>query len=441
MPARRRIAAPKPRRYAIVARNPIRRRKRRYRAPKQQNIRSRTTQNVEQSLRSSVSNRKQIRQHPSIGYALRALDHRLLACRLDPLGRSSSGGLSDGSGVPRIVYHYNQISDFSIGSSGGFIIKIMPTFPYSAFIKPNSTAAGVQITVGGVTVAQGANGINFDFGWVPMMINSGAPTSAPGLAMNTATNFSAARILSMGWKLTYTGTAAACSGIICVRSDPTVMSEDATNVNPISYLDFNTGITVFTFPGSSGHDVVFSSGTKPSVYTPESQQCRPEVGCHGTIRHNAREYSYKPAFGTWAIMRSSGVNTSSWYTVSSVNDGAINFCDPDFDSVDIVGTSIAPNASYRLETTICMEQLMPNTSVFVPFLTKPGPDNSATMKIADAYLANAPVSIPATESHFRRFMDAIAAGAPALGSVFGAQGMAVGAGISALTSAISQFVI
>jgi len=183
---------------------------------------ARTTASVENSLR-------KLNIAPAVP---RQMDD-WAACRLTPWNGIRGSLIPDGSNDPRIVYdHYCYTDIILTGAVNTFCIKTLPTLPWGALIVP--AAPMVMNITGGfmqpsTTVPALGSGNLFAYSGTV-----GAPVPISAYRASIGTNWSddpttddrknfitanKARISSMGWRLTYTGPAASCSGVITVNSN------------------------------------------------------------------------------------------------------------------------------------------------------------------------------------------------------------------------------
>jgi hypothetical protein len=179
--------------------------------------------------------------------------------------------------------------------------------------------------------------------------------------------------------------------------------------------------------GSIGFPLLMvKATTSPSVYGPNTVQCRPEDTCHGTLKHRSKTYNFRDTFGLAYNTQVPGVNANFIAGVSSNNSG-LQFWDNDWESLLIVGSSLTATTTFRLEYVQCFEVIPSLGSNSVPLSRQPGKNNELSATLVDAFLERAPVSMPANKSYVLEFLKFARDAAPLIGSAFGPQGAAVGA--------------
>jgi len=360
-----------------------------------------------------------------------ALDMEYAMCRLSPLTHSGGSGLNDGSIGNKLIVECRMFCDLTIGTSLGFCIMIVPWSPYSVLIKPNGTAAGVQMTVDGVAISQGVNGNNPNFGWIPACITQGVNQANVGvLAGGIMTAGAQMRLVSQSWKLIPTSTANSISGLITVSSSSIGLTNQGENNNIVTTSAYSDDSTVLFTNAAQSVTSYYANFFSPMSQAPAgtTMKCRPESVCHGVLRHKSKTYAYQDIEQSTVLVTSSNgtfANFIGGAPISSTNPG-LNFYDKDWESIIILGTTQTAGNSFQLEVSQCFEIEVSMGSPFVPFAKQPGRNNEVTAKLCDEYLSTAPVMLSGQESHFKNFLNFVSGAAPLIGSALGPIGATVG---------------
>lgn len=398
----------------------------------------RTTDQVQNSLAQRNNTHRPI---ANVNRRLAAiLDMHYLRCRLDPLNSTAGGGLNDGLASKKVVFDCRSFGDFTVDTvSQQFIIKIVPWIPYPALIKTGSASTPSGFTVNGVAITAGDPDTNVR--WIPLCLTQNSGSVAAGQTPILPFAGGTYRLISMGWKLIYTGSASSCSGILTVKESPVAINSRGPNVS-IQNLVTPADVTVTAYAANTVPIATVSSSTAIATLTTDTHECRPEVGCSGVLRHVNNIY------------RTQAVKNVTELPVSYTNDGVVNgrafiaspaatekygslsFYDNDYTPVEISGKAV--NGSYRLELVQCFEVIPDVSSTAVLVAKQPGKDNRVSQELADQYLAKAPVSIPLGQSHFQRFLQTISSTANIVGPAFGPLGSTIGGGVSAIAGALSS---
>jgi len=225
-----------------------------------------------------------------------------------------------------------------------------------------------------------------------------------------------ARISSMGWRLTYTGPAASCSGVITVNSnslitDPMMLKLNNRIGNIIAdgtvgaNLD-TTANPIKVVPTVPFYSQAYSSSAKDTV------TLRPEMGARGVVRHNAPQFNWSELYdqGFLLTVANDGANQMGGDLLNAVANayavgpftankgtvalGSLNFYDQDWDSVNIVLTGVT--GSFRFEQYTCVEYIPFTTSILRELATVTKAASPQTVAAVDKAVANKPVAEPTT---------------------------------------------
>jgi hypothetical protein len=308
---------------------------------------------------------------------------------------------------------------------------ILPWAPYPILLKPNSTAAGVQLTCDGVAISQGVNGANFSSAWYGGGFTQGLIGNAAGVVATGILDRAAnVRLISQAWKLSPTSTANSISGMLAVS--PTAVSiSDQGDIAPgvVTYFVGDSSTVAYTSTTTQTSNFAYMS-VSAANYTPTTIQSRPEEVMHGVLKHKNRDYKFQQNANPLPMLTSAVNPTSTLLgNVTAVGTGntVINFYDNDWEAVQIVGSSMTNGNSFRLEIAQCFEIELQANSTNIMLAKQPGRNNQATSVLVDAYLEKQPVALPAKQSFMDGFAsfarNAIPMAGNAIGSLVGIPGL------------------
>lgn len=376
---------------------------------------SRTTASLENSLRTM-----KISKPMSVGsdWAM---------CRLQPWNGLHGALMPDGTGDPRIVMDMYSWTDIAITGTANFAIRTLPALPFNAILIPQTTMnASITMSNGlpsTITPTIGQGGMYAYSGTIagPIPIAATKASTQTHWSDNPALDdpkifvtANKARITSMGWRLTYTGQASTCTGVVTTTSSPMV-------IDPI--VPKQTGRVRYTVPdGTLGGAVdcgvtalkivptypmfeAFAATGKDSIVL------RPEVGARGLVRHSQPTYPFKEIQDQNLVLTIArdGVNqiTGDLNALLNVNFpttgipvanggtavlGSLMMLDDDWDMTTINLTGV--NGSYRFEVWTCVEYIPAPSSIMRDIATVSAKANIPLVSSASAAAAKAPVASP-----------------------------------------------
>ena len=392
---------------------------------------SRTTNQVQQDLR---------RPRATPTPMKREMD-KYLRCRLDPFN-SSSGMIPDGSSTRRVMVDHRSYADIAASESGSsFVFRTFPSLPYFGMMKAGSEG----FTLNGSPIKL-VNPVD-SFGWVPTLIGAeyygtgdGNRFNPTNLEKDNNNPFSASRfrIVTQAVRITYTGPAASASGLVTVRSTPiSLLSKNSNVLFDNAFINWTTGLASVNAGGSTRGCAV-SWDNAAGTATVDDYSCRPETGVQTVVKHNGdyewQDYSvnamvlYPSDHKGNSLICSNGNGPSS--SGGFQYHGVIGV-DTNWDSVEFEFTSLNREASFRIESVLCVEYEIQPTSTFARLAQKPPPENPMAVRAADSALSRAPIAYPGSRNLLSSAVKTLAGAAPTVGSAFGPYGTAVGTAVDA----------
>jgi hypothetical protein len=325
-----------------------------------------------------------------------------LSCRLNPWSNIGSMSLlPDGSSDPRLVYDYYTYGDIAVSAAAtGFNIGIFAALPWNAAVKVLSGKLTLtpMFTDGGVSASACSASASK---WTPLNYTNSASAVHYPDKINTGFNppqFISAdkmRITSLGWRLTYTGPVSTAAGIVTVTSSPPACEPAFEKIRGKMNWSDAQGV-VGGFVITSNASVMCLPITPPSaVAQKDAVMARPEKTLQGIVRKNTPIFNWQ----NWAnssmymvslnpgedilngdlnSLTTAKFDASGTYTNSSTsNMASVNLFDSDWDIPNINVSGCNADATYRLETWMCVEYVPLSNSVYYSVASK---DMSGTIE-------------------------------------------------------------
>lgn len=316
-----------------------------------------------------------------------------LACRYMPFGQQTSTlSVPDGIGSNITTRDYLGSYDIVTPANGQLDIQILPFIPMQMSVFPS--ANGSSATVNGKTVTRAA-----DTGPIPFSPDTMASFRHQA-DQPTSTNYvSSGRVVTVGFRLFYTGPASTCSGVVQADNFPIQVDTAAANNT--------TPLKVFGVNGVAGPDVTnikLLIIDMPNASVPPNKNSviiRPEAGLIGVLKRKVRAeaHQFKSFHETGLGLVSqennvsiekggplyagfSGDGESSWPYVTLVDD------DFEVTRIRISGA----NMSYRLEVMTCVQFIHHPTFPLIALAAPAGPSNPAILEADDKINASMPVA-------------------------------------------------
>jgi hypothetical protein len=330
-------------------------------------------------------------------------------CRMYPFTAKGGSHIPDGGNSNFVVVDARTYDNISMGSGGGyknFEITTFPAVPVAAFL--NSKTA---ITVNGNAYSGGTNTA------YPLALNKlylGSSAALPGTNQD-AYNCVSARFVTMAYRIIYTGPVNTCSGsITAFRND--IAFQDAGVTVPAADSTKGLAISVNKPDGtlwaeaSNATNIVRVEAKSTNVFdstgilSNDAVTVRPEEGMYIVLKHKTNNFKIMPSneyyipydgdanFGAVKAM----LTTDKLATPTYV--GGLSMWDNDWSSVTIQFQNINSDASFRLETVVCMEINPAATSSVRQFTISPTTSNEKEVKEANNEVNAKPVALPAAKA-------------------------------------------
>lgn len=324
-------------------------------------------------------------------------DDKFMLCRLNPFLSNGGVPIPDAGNSNFMVIDLMAYNDITTGTAGNFYIQTIPCLPTMA-LGTCLSATTSTFTVDGIAFNGQTGDIFFDStksdgAWVPLASPlTYSPTQGagsvfvPGVTTGDAFSSTKARLISVGYRLFYTGPATAAQGVItvtpsaCGFSVGGVTTFNSTTSPPAGSI--SVAVNIANNTRSSG--VYVNIGTpilqmdcdvSSNIVSPRSRMYRPEQGCLVIPQHKSKDYKIQPTTDTpYCIL--TGAPTSSSAALAFTNNilsnstagtpmgGGVVWFDQDWESFLIAVTGAGSGATYRLETIGCFEFTPSGNSAF-----------------------------------------------------------------------------
>lgn len=362
----------------------------------------------------------QVQNSSRAAVANKASGSPYMHCRMNVY--SSKGGvpIPDGRNNKFIVVDHFVADTINTITTAGFTIQTYPFLPYTAGVSGNGGAAAKDITINGDILT---NSGDFNSGLYPI----GVPTewssafSAPGQVVADPYQATAGRIISVTRRLIYLSPSQTATGIIsvtprvvgCQASSATTSGVTPAGAGEVSIVT-NTYAQAVSNAAAKGTPIlsVDSGATlSPTQFTRDSVTTRVENGVviRGKSANSDHELSpfTTTAYGVSqnnkiSAYTSAGGNTIiNLFTSTSSNTsaiaGGVSFYDPAWQSQVITVSGAIAGASFRLETVICMEYALGQSSPYAPLSRSAVPAQLELVKQVDSAVNALPVAMPGSD--------------------------------------------
>jgi len=231
-------------------------------------------------------------------------------------------------------------------------------------------------------------------------------TSVPGYTPSVCDQYSATsfRIVSQTHKIYYTGPVTTCAGSIRAWENNMAISDEIVVTNTVSGVGINftvkkaDGTTLTVSP--PGTRVLIMDGITTTTPPVSCVTVRPEQGMLISLKHSSKDYKQRPistvplglTFGPFSpATNMNGVGNilalSSATGFGNCGGGIVAY-DNDWVGMTVILDNMNSDASYIVETCVCVEFTPSSNSAFKALSKEgPKPDNALIAKI-EKYLAN-----------------------------------------------------
>jgi len=363
----------------------------------------RTTMSVENSLRRLTLSNSGNQKASSWGM-----------CRLNPWNASSMmnmARLPDGNSANGYSYDLYSFADVTLSSSNNITFTTFPGLPFQAMLTFPSGASTVTISGAnsqGVSAPAAAGGLGFynytgpaaTGATVPICYGRFPVDDNPFTANPASYGATKARIISQAWRLTYTGPASTCSGIVTVTPTPLGMDPEEPMNKGLGRINYQNlaGVAATSSTDCALTPVLIQqmSYVIPSA-NKESKQMRPETTPTGLVRRSAAstDWNFRDVAAQSLILTQpigagatlGGGSLNAYFAAafsqpaaggSTATLGSVDFLDNQWESTSVVLTGVT--GSFRFETITCFEFIAQTSSIQYDLSTPSPPLNTKALQ-------------------------------------------------------------
>lgn len=320
-------------------------------------------------------------------------------CRLKPFSNHGSLGIPDDSNRKRVVVDHHSYCDMKIDDTL-VTVRIAPTAPYSAFVNlqnaANFSCTGPMPNLnGGITGFTNASPQTL---WTPILGYPEYQDAMPLQAYSMPYGQTYQRLVGMGWRITYTGTALNAQGSVTVNSVP--IGIEYAGLNNVAIPQYNSdGTSAGTSFAANSVNMMRVDWPRASVaMTNDTVVRRPESNINGIIKHVTSTYLEVPAYDAPLVLVHSGTAVAG--TMNTVltrgiqgfpgNNLGIFWMDPSFAATDIVFQGAT--GTYKLEVVACVEYYPIANSAMSTMAKDPPKKDPFAIAVVESTLKTAPVA-------------------------------------------------
>lgn len=316
-----------------------------------------------------------------------------VVCRTNPFHGHGGSAIPDGKNSNFVVTDTFSVNNFTPSAAGQtIIIQTLNALPALAMIgsTQNFTIDGTLVTALSSLQPSSASNTSYYPCCIPPPLVGQALL---GAGFNDPYNSTTARMISCGYRLIYTGPATTCAGSITVTPNPIGWGQLATQASGGFTISIPTIAGVAGANLAAGAQLIDCDITiNTTSITRASKTFRPEQGVYVVPTHRSSDFKMNPTLVCSVAPVANLTTATGAATVSSmfrpaggVNPGIVWF-DNDWTTYSIVIQGMNSDASFRLESVVCMEYNPAITSAFYPLSIKASP--TSQKQIEDATKKN-----------------------------------------------------
>lgn len=337
-------------------------------------------------------------------------------CRLDPFGGSGSHGIPDSVSSRKIVYDHRAFTSINILGATTLDILIMPTLTFGAAIRMSNPSA---VSVNGITGDSGSN-LNRTSLFpicIPPEYNSLAKVAYSATAKENPFQSGSFRIVTVGYKITYTGKPTEASGSVMVTSCPFTISSggivDIESGGSVIWPTFNSGSLGFTLSDITANQV------DPNLLnnaTQETLLVRPDQGVKGVLKTNSsaltsKAWNPQPVLPYYNFDDAGTLKSAALFGRTALVDGFTGFVygyDDRFNPTMATYNGLSAGASLLVEVITCVEYYPEPQSTYSKLAKASTKSSEQTINLVEKVLADSPAaSTFNSPSLFTKFLQSV----------------------------------
>jgi len=338
--------------------------------------------------------------------------HQFATCRVDPFNNKGSMGVPDNDTTPRIVVDYRTYADITFTRAGSAQVTVLPLLPTFAGLGLSSGCSATVVDAFGsrdvvpnpgmsnqqagglIPIATPPDLLSY-FATAPVSPAAGQPQF-----VNPIYNASKARVVTLASRLSYTGQAMQCSGVITTShgqfeapiTDNPMNSEGLNTYNQLTGGPVAVAATNFA---AVTKGILTTSG---STYQQETITGRPESGVTSIAKKTNERFEWKPcSHNPYFVAQTASAGNLIPIFAAEVGTNRLGqnfFHDDSWKPTCHTISNIIPGHSYRLELYLCMEFAVENNSPFERFAKIPPSIPSKDLLHIEKVVHQMPLAVP-----------------------------------------------
>lgn len=361
-------------------------------------------------------------------------------CRTDPFSSTSGVGIPDSSGGSRVVMDHRHFYDVTIGSSGGFIGRLVPTASVPVWLKDYATSPATGVVVNGHTCSGVLQGIGKAGGWLALPVSDWAQwaiVADPASTTDVVNPFYAtrARIVSQAARFTYTGAVLNGAGTITVN--PGNMFCDGLTLNDIGIQSYSPTSVASTAYGAESVNQITLATTFTSTAINGTVMHRAVAGTQVLNKRLAPLAEWVAISGRPIVPCDTNAGIAAMANLSDVAYPTLPFIDTNWGSPTFIVSGMAQGTSMRIEVVVCVEYQLEPASILARMATDRPKLSANTLVSLDEKISKLPIA--GSPTFFQSLAPLLSRAAGVLGTVAG--GPAIGAAADTITTALTNLFI
>lgn len=363
------------------------------------------------TISNNLLQRKSLKKH--MGSSKDYIGSPYLHCRTNPFCSTGSTGIPDGSSIRRVVFDHQSRSVLTCLGTSTVDIQFVPCIPYGALYRTTATQANTWTVDGGnlqdpnITAANTISTAFGNIGWVPgncypEFLRTRLDNPAGDNYANYPVPAARARVVSMGFKITYIGQPTMASGYYFATSQPAKFTT-AIQLNPEVLNVYSVGSTLAATANTIG-SVYYRGMNNTSIPLggmPTQYSNRIDVGATGVLKASAvpdyKPVSRQPFYVCFDGPGAATTLTSALDSIPATDYSAIKFWDDRFDPTTIRIQGMTSGTSLLVETVICVEYEVDSNSILSRVAEPTNRNMPLEVNTIEKVLSNLPVARPVAD--------------------------------------------
>jgi len=266
---------------------------------------------------------------------------------------------------------------------------------------------GTYTTTSDSTVALGDN-------WLPILgipeyNGSFAGTNMLSNVIQNPYNATKVRVVGIGWRINYSGTAANANGLVIAKDVPFGIDLDQFIVpTNVAFKVNAAGTTIGNLPFATTC-YRMDIGLNPVNTMAHAASCHISANPWGILRHNSpvykwMEYHEQGAINCLNTVKAADIVAGVTSSVMAIyrdfpngQNSGMNMWDDTFSCTELQITAVSASISFRIEVKFCCEYLLPAASPVYSLTKAPPKAEPQLIRQADETISKMPTLLPYNE--------------------------------------------